>query len=143
MTSEHVTGALVLPCRDFCYGQDCHLFRECWPDKPVNNVVRFSGEYVKLHGQRKARLLDVMPMEIGENTPHTALVAYDTLRTDGSRYIGLCDGSYMLLIFLGDKGFMFTTIRRRTYEKMLYYEERIGQEFDVVIEERDDGNTHT
>jgi len=108
----------------------------------MSNTIRFSGEYVKLHGQRKARLLDVMPMEIGEYNLHTELVKYDTIRTDGSRY-NLTDGSYILLLFYGDKGFMFTTIRRGTYEKMLYYEERIGQEFDVVIEERDDGNTHT
>ena len=96
------------------------------------NKIRFLGEYVKLNGQRKAKLLDVLSVHINESECHSELLKYDTLRTDGSRY-NITDGSYLLLFFLGDKGMLFTTIRRWTYEQMLYYKERIGKMFDIVI----------
>jgi hypothetical protein len=100
----------------------------------MSDIIRFSGEYVKLHGQGKAVLMDMFPLEI-DGGSHAELVEYDTIRTDGSRR-HLADGHYLLLLFRGDKGIPFTAFRRWTYGKMLHYKERIGQEFDVVCEAR-------
>lgn len=101
--------------------------------------IGFSHEYPKLAGQSKARLLYV-----GEFTydPHDersrALIEYDTRTCNGGRY-DLRRGRYVLLLFLGDKGIPFTTIRSRIgmygRDKWKYYNEHIGEEFEIVVKE--------
>lgn len=87
-------------------------------------------EYVKLHGQKRAKLLAVETITVGDGTTDK-LVEYDTIRTDGSRY-HLNAGVYMLLIFLGEDLIPFTITKRQTFEKIQFYGSRIGQWFDVV-----------
>lgn len=45
-------------------------------------------------------------------------------------------GEYLLLLFIAD-GAIFTTLRRRTHEKEQYYVSKIGEEFEIIIEDKE------
>ena len=99
--------------------------------------IKFSHDYRKLHGQHQARLMAAFKLDIGkEDLTSSALLAYDTLATEGTRY-KLNPGEHVLLLFLGDKGIPFTTIRprynRQRMDKLAYYSGLINQEFEIVI----------
>lgn len=99
------------------------------------NSIKFSKEYVKLHGQMSATLLKVYHITINE-TDDRDLLDYDTVAVDGTRY-ELKNGRYLLLVFLGDKGIPFTTIRsdkpamNGLKSKYDYYSEKVGEEFVI------------
>ena len=99
------------------------------------NQIKFSKEYVKLHGQTTAKLLAVYPQTI--NNTYKELIDYDTIATDGTRY-ELKPGKYILLVFIGDKHIPFTTIRsdkpamNGMKSKWDYYKEKIGEDFAIV-----------
>lgn len=73
---------------------------------------------------------------LDETTPHE-LLEYDTTATDGSRY-ELKEGNYIQLVFLGNFGIPFCTIRtdRIGYNGMEskydYYRKHIGETFEIV-----------
>lgn len=63
---------------------------------------------------------------------------YDTTY-DGGRY-ELKKGDYVMLVFLGNLGIPFTTIRPakgRYGDKFIYYRTHIGELFDIIIKEED------
>lgn len=97
--------------------------------------IKFSHNYYKLHGQTKAELLAVKELKIDENTPK-ALIDYDTSFENGK--YPLSKGDYVQLVFLGNFGIPFCTIRRkigmRGYNKLEYYTPLIGETFDVEVE---------
>ena len=99
------------------------------------NQIKFSKEYVKLHGQTTAKLLAVYPQTI--NNTYKELIDYDTIATDGTRY-ELKPGKYILLVFIGDKHIPFTTIRsdkpamNGMKSKWDYYKEKSGEDFAIV-----------
>lgn len=99
-------------------------------------TIKFSSEYPKLHGQTSAELLAVKPIRIDKNTPKE-LLEYDTKKADGT-YYKLRTGNYIQLVFLGNLGIPFCTIRskRNMYaeDKEAYYKQFIGQEFYVEVE---------
>lgn len=101
------------------------------------NQIKFSKEYVKLHGQTEGTLLAVVKIRITKENPCAELVDYDTLAEDGSRYV-LKRGNYLQLVFLGNLGIPFCTIRsdkpamnglRAKYD---YYREKIGERFQLL-----------
>lgn len=101
------------------------------------NKIRFSKEYVKLHGQMAAELLSVSRVRIPDGVS-PELIEYDTAATDGSRY-ELKPGKYILLVFLGELGIPFTTIRADTppmkgrgQGKYEYYCSLVNQRFEIV-----------
>ena len=95
--------------------------------------IIFSKEYIKLHGQTKAELLSVRRIRIDEKTPDE-LIEYDTTAIDGSRY-ELKKGDYIQLVFIGNLGIPFCTIRTNNPSldgrkaKYEFYSERIGHTF--------------
>lgn len=95
--------------------------------------IKFSSDYPKLHGQTSAELLTVRPIRIDSSTPKE-LLEYDTKKADGT-YYKLRTGDYIQLVFLGNLGIPFCTIRskRNMYaeDKEAYYKQFIGQTFDV------------
>jgi len=97
------------------------------------NKIKFLGNYVKLHNQTSAELLQVNFTQIDEDTPQE-LIDYDTLKVDGSRYKLDCT-YYIQLIFLGNYGIPFSTLRNISYEKMEYYVSNISKEFEIEIKE--------
>lgn len=99
------------------------------------NIIKFSKIYPKLWGQTQAELLSVKEIEINENT-NKDLIEYDTKAIDGS-YYELKKGKYLQLIFLGNKNIPFCIIRSKygSYvNKTEYYKNKIGEIFDIVIE---------
>lgn len=97
--------------------------------------IKFSSEYPKLHGQTSAKLLAVEDIRIDKDTPKE-LIEYDTTKSDGTQY-ALKTGNYIQLVFLGNLGIPFCTIRskrnRYTEDKGAYYCSLIGQTFDIAI----------
>ncbi len=105
--------------------------------------IIFSHDYPKLHGQYRAELLAVRPIEINRNTPDE-LLEYDTTYYDTFFEYGqtfhekkrypLKPGKYLRLIFDGDKGIPFTTIRKAyPPQKVEYYKQAVGETFEVWI----------
>jgi len=96
--------------------------------------IKFSKNYNKLWNQQTAELLVVKEIKINKDTPKE-LIEYDTKAIDGS-YYPLKLGNYIQLVFLGDKGIPFCTIRSAfPSHKVDYYKANIGEIFEIVIEE--------
>ncbi len=120
------------------------------------NKIRFSSKYPKLWGQKTGRLLSVELLKAEEVHANRDLIEYDTKYI---KNINICydatvfdydyfllpkSGSLIQLVFLGDKGIPFCTIRTRygydrqkkeKTDKYSYYKSKIGQEFEIEIKE--------
>ncbi|MBR1948625.1 MAG: hypothetical protein IKA30_02400, partial [Alphaproteobacteria bacterium] len=62
------------------------------------------------------------------------LTFFDTLRDDGIYYDIKPKESYMLLLFVGDKEIMFSTLRKQNEENAILYAESIGEVYKLKIE---------
>lgn len=92
-------------------------------------VIGFSHHYPKIHSQTSAQLLAVHPMKIDKNTPKE-LLEYDT-KFDGG-YFQLKHGMYIQLIFVGNLGIPFCTIRPAFPKRKIdYYKAAIGEWFAI------------
>ena len=94
--------------------------------------IKFSYDYPKLHNQTNAKLVkvDCLPLlELPQD-----LLDYDTITETGERYVFPFKNSMVLILtFSGDHFIPFTTIRRSTAQKIMYYKGQIGQIFDIKI----------
>ncbi len=100
------------------------------------NIV-FSKNYKKLWGQNKAILVYLREIDFF-NEKQKSLKEYDTLAVDGS-YFQLKNGKYLQLVFLGNKGIPFCTLRPayNGYGKsILYYTEYLNKEFEIIIKNK-------
>ena len=100
------------------------------------NVINFSHNYYKLWDQTTAKLIAVEDIEINDST-NEDLLEYNTKIVDGTYYL-LKNGKYIQLIFLGDKGIPFCTIRpayNKFGDKKKYYTGKIGEQFIIKIKE--------
>jgi len=105
--------------------------------------IRFSHSYPKLWGQTSGRLLAVELLDAKEVQKNEDLLDYDTKYIynefrDYDYYLLPKSGNLVQLIFLGDKGIPFCTLRPDHHGKFSYYKDKIGQEFEIVKEVRDD-----
>ena len=101
-------------------------------------TIKFSHSYRKLldNNQGKvietALLVDVRVIQL--ETLHQDFIDYDT---DNGMYKLPKKGDYLMLLFqkkeCGEPANLFTTLRRRTLQKELYYSAMIGQTFKVEI----------
>ena len=98
-------------------------------------TIKFTSDYPKLHGQTSAELLAVKPIRIDKDTPKE-LIEYDTRKSDGT-YYNLKTGDYIQLVFLGNLGIPFCTIRskrnRFAEDKEAYYSQFVGENFRIEI----------
>jgi hypothetical protein len=101
--------------------------------------IKFSHHYPKLHSQTAAHLLHIELRDRSELSE--AFIKYDTVY-EVRPAIGPFDeavvdhyplpsGRLMVLVFLGNNLFPFTTVRRWTAEKERYYRNGIGKRFDI------------
>lgn len=96
--------------------------------------IKFSHQYPKLldcSGNiiRRARLLAVWEVELADLSAE--FITYDT---GGGMYELPKKGRYMVLLFAKPDGInVFTTLRRWTLEKWVYYHSQIGERLDVVM----------
>jgi len=102
--------------------------------------IKFSHWYFKLasvysrNGDKKARLLQVLKIQYNELTED--LIKYDVTYGDMESY-PLPKTDLILLVFnaYNSKGGLFTTIRRYTPNKFVYYKKAQGEIFEVVVDE--------
>ncbi len=102
------------------------------------NKIKFSHNYSKLMSQTSARLMWVFEFTKDESLNQDLFIAYDTLIEDTQEFYELKDGKYVVLLFLGNDGIPFTTIRPRKGrygDKLEYYSGKIGEKFEIVIKE--------
>ena len=94
--------------------------------------IKFSHNYPKLRGEKYAQLLQVLQLDLKELSPTMRL--YDTQINDDEYYALPKSGRYLLLIFLGDSGNLFTTIRSGyPTTKTKYYYDSVGENFEINI----------
>lgn len=103
--------------------------------------IKFSHNYPKLYGQTSGELLSVKVLIAKEVQVNKVLLEYDTkylgIKEEIKYYILPRSGKLVQLIFLGNMGIPFCTIRSMyngKYNKLDYYRENIGQVFDFNIE---------
>lgn len=110
------------------------------------NQIKFSKRgYCKLPSAKIAVLSYVTMIQLEKQTK--AFLDYDTTYFNDNGSIHVENGSfekyplpprgeYLLLLFIAD-GAIFTTLRRRTHEKEQYYVSKIGEEFEIIIEDKE------
>ena len=126
--------------------------------KKIMNKIKFSHNYPKLWSQTSGRLLAVEVLDAKDVQANKDLIEYDTKYV---KNVNVCydetnfdydyyplprSGNLIQLVFIGNKGIPFCTIRpafgRLLYlgkPKIEYYRDKIGQEFEIAIQEvRDD-----
>lgn len=106
--------------------------------------IRFSHNYEKLKNINvkngdKVTLIEALKIEIADLS--SAFRRYDSCyRTfrdyqDRDNFFPLAkNGRFLLLIFMTEDGKIFTTIRRETDTKHIYYKGMIGRILKVIIE---------
>lgn len=97
-----------------------------------NKVLKFADNMPKLHGQTEATLVYWSALAGCQLAAHPALWEYDTKKSDGTIYKLNPDGRYFLLFFVGDKGIMFSTIRKLNEENKHYMQE-VNQKFRIEV----------
>lgn len=100
------------------------------------NKIKFDCNYPKLCNQARARLVWIDEIRdcdfVLKWTALKALFDYDTKRPDGTQK-NITRGDYLLLLFVGDKGIMFSTLRRDNPSNRSKYINKIGKLFDVEV----------
>jgi hypothetical protein len=98
-------------------------------------VIKFSNDHPKLWGQKKGELLAVRRCFAGVVHKNKDLLEYDTKNCKGE-YYQLPKHNYLIqLIFLGDKQIPFCTLRRFDRQKYDFYQNNVGEIFDILIGE--------
>ena len=98
--------------------------------------IKFDNNYPKLHGQTYGLLAMVIQEIPGSMLLENfeCLTAFDTTRDDNKRYNIEADKEYMLLLFVGNKNIMFTSLRMQNKENAELYAESVGLSFKIEIE---------
>jgi hypothetical protein len=113
------------------------------------NQIKFSHIYPKLWGQTSGRLLFVQLLKAKDVHENKDLLEYDTryssqksieMDREFDEYYPLPkSGNLIHLTFLGDKNIPFSTMRpefgKGGYNKLSYYQSRVGQNFEVIIKD--------
>lgn len=119
-----------------CSKCEYYITESEWQPYKEPKFIRFDNNYPKLHNQTEARLLMVIQDISGEmllnNFPD--LTSWDSLRDDGRYYNIAPEKDYMLLLFVGDKNIMFSTLRKQNEENAILYAESVGDVFKIAIE---------
>lgn len=99
--------------------------------KSINNSIKFSHNYPKLHNQKLAELLAVRELLINDKITQDFL-EYDT-KTVGGSYYPLHKGRHLQLVFIGDKHIPFCTVRSYSADKERFYKSNIGELFKIEV----------
>lgn len=94
--------------------------------------IQFADNMPKLHGQKKATLVYWSALFGFQLEQHPSLWKYDTLKSDGSYYKLNPQEKYFLLFFVGDKGIMFSTIRKLN-DSNKHYMSEVNKEFEIEV----------
>lgn len=104
--------------------------------------IKFDNNYPKLQEQQLARLVMVIQDISGSMLLNDFgfLTAYDTIRDDGRFYNIDPDKDYMLLLFVGDKNIMFSSLRKQNGENAILYAESVGELFKITVQPKGENN---
>ena len=100
-------------------------------------TIKFNDNYPKLHNQTTAKLVAMFD-NVSANIlfrQFPDLLKFDTKKQDGSYFEIEPRNSFLLLLFVGNKNIMFSTLRKSNDENFWLYKNSIGEEFNIVIEE--------
>jgi hypothetical protein len=105
-------------------------------------AIKFSHRYPKLRGQDSAVLLAVGKLSIPEDL-NEELREYDTRyetrdTLEGYGYYPLPKGKYLHLVFVGNKGVPFCTIRSDNPQKEAFYKNLVGKVIKISVTEDGD-----
>lgn len=89
-------------------------------------VIRFNHNYKKLHNQTSAELI-YYDFKSGAEF-HKEFIKYDT----DNKYEIDKTQEYLLLVFIGNKDIVFTTLRKANVENLLKYV--LGRKYRIVVE---------
>ena len=95
----------------------------------MERKIKFNDEYPKLWGQRKGKLLTVEMCD--SSALSEKLLDYDCRRSDNTFY-EIQEGLVIQLIFEGDEGIPFKTIRKYNHTKLNFYLDNVGEDFELV-----------
>lgn len=95
-------------------------------------IIKFADNMPKLQGQKTAKLVFWSALTGNQLAKHPELWKYDTLKSDGTNYKLNKNCYYFLLFFVGDKGIMFSTIRKLVDENKHYMSE-VNETFKIEV----------
>ena len=98
------------------------------------DTIQFDTNYPKLCNQSKAKLVHIHGLFFEDFKKEKDLIDYDTLRYDGSHFEIKEHLSYFILFFVGDKGIMFSTLRKMNEENAEKYLQNLGKWFYIDIQ---------
>ena len=102
------------------------------------NELEFDSNYSKLCNQAHAQLVWCEKVFCNpEDIKYKSLVEYDTRKRDGT-YYKIRKASYLLLLFVGDKGIMFSTLRTPDTKNINNFCGKEGSLFDILIKDGKD-----
>lgn len=118
-----------------CSKCEYQILESEWNRCNMENEIVFDNNYPKLHKQKHACLVmaiqDISGEELLKRYP--IFTAYDTKRDDGRYYDIKLEENYMLLLFVGDKNIMFSSLRKQTKENAKLYAESVGEMYKIKI----------
>lgn len=99
--------------------------------------IKFSSDYHKMPENANGKIAHLRYVQVIELEKQTTFfLNYDTTIRNGlaghSVYELPEKGKYLLLLF-DCEGTMFTTLRRWTIEKALYYQRQVNEQFEIKI----------
>lgn len=116
------------------------------------NQIKFSHQYIKMFAlEPEAVLISVTRIKDFKAfaQEHSMFIRYDTAfygrkavvgepKTYSYYDLGDIDDAIILVFYMGmealaEHGRVFTTIRKWTYEKEMYYTDKIGEQFELVF----------
>lgn len=95
-------------------------------------ILPFKDNMPKLNNQQHAKLVYWSALRGYQLKRYPDFWCYDTLKSDGTFCKLNLDENYLVLFFVGDKGIMFSTIRKLNSENRHYISD-IGKEFEIGI----------
>lgn len=96
-------------------------------------ILEFKYNMPKLCNQRKAKLVYHNVITMIGLEKYKDLLKYDLDKGDGKDFQLDNSQYYLILLFVGDKGIMFTSLRKYNSENIAKYAD-IGKEFVIEIE---------
>lgn len=96
-------------------------------------ILKFKDNMPKLCNQRKATLVYHNVITVIGLEKYKYLLKYDLYKSDGDIFPIDKSQYYLILLFVGDKGIMFSTLRKYNSENVAKYAD-IGKEFLIEVE---------
>lgn len=96
----------------------------------IEKVIKFEDNFPKLCNQSSATLVYIGFSMVDEKH-YGALIEYDTKKHNGEYYKLDRKKNYFVLFFVGDKGIMFSSLRKNTTENFRYY--KLGEKYRIEV----------